>query len=614
VGAAWPGLDHRDAAPNSCNAGHLAVIKNEPMFDANLLKRYKQHLWFVFALSGFVNLLMLTGAIYMLQVYDRVLPSKSGVTLVYLTFIMLILYTALHLFDDYRQKITGLVGRQIEEELSSPLFRAALELPLRYPDRDRFAHTIRDLEEVGRLLTSGAIVALFDLPWMPIFIIVCFMFHPLIGFITLASIALVIALTIVGELKARRPADEVIATSRQRHTAAYAAQRQAEVIAAMGFGGAVTNQFASVSERYHAVQSRLSHLLTTIGGLTRTSRMVVQSLLLGVGAWLVINDLATGGVMIAASIISARALGPIDMLVSRWRSIIMARDSWRRVQNVLALKPPARDTLTLPMPTRNLTCEDLSVTPVGGNATTVRGVSFALSAGDGFGIIGPSGSGKTTLLRGLLGIWRPTNGVVKLDGAPVEFFDESQRGGFVGYLPQDVQLLRGTVAQNIARFAPAIDSDAIIRAAQLAGVHEMILNLPDGYDCDVGEDGLRLSGGQRQRIGLARALYRDPFLLVLDEPNSNLDSAGEQALTNAMRSTRARGGIVIIVAHRLAMLKDVNKLLLLIDGNMKEFGNRDDVLASLKGGGDGLGQRADTGSLPSGTEPGRLGNVAGQPS
>jgi PrtD family type I secretion system ABC transporter len=588
------------------------VTANVPILDGHLLQRYKQHLLFVFVLSGFVNLLMLTGALYMLQVYDRVLPSKSGVTLFYLTVIMLILYVGLHLFDDYRQKITGLVGRQIEEELSSPLFRAALELPLRYPDRDRFTHAVRDLEEVGRLLTSGAVVALFDLPWMPIFIIVCFLFHPLIGLITLASIALVVVLTVVGELKARQPAIEVITISRTRQNAAHAAQRQAEVIAAMGFGRAVTNQFAAISERYHSVQFRLTNVLTTIGGLTRSSRMVVQSLLLGVGAWLVINDAATGGVMIAASIISARALGPIDMLVSRWRSIITARDSWRRVQNVLALTPPPRAPLTLPMPTRQLSCEDLSVTPVGGNAPTVRGINFVLHAGDGFGIIGPSGSGKTTLLRGLLSVWKPSKGAVKLDGAPIDFFDDSQRAGFLGYLPQDVQLLRGTVAQNIARFDADVDSEAIIRAAKLADVHEMILNLPDGYNCDVGEDGLRLSGGQRQRIGLARALYREPFLVVLDEPNSNLDSAGEIALTNAIRATRERGGIVIIVAHRLVMLKDVNKLLLLMDGNMKEFGNRDDVLASLKGGGDGLARKPDQGALSDGGERGRLGHTAGQ--
>jgi ATP-binding cassette subfamily C protein len=558
----------------------------------SLLRKHKGALLHVFGLSGLVNVLMLTGAIYMLQVYDRVLASRSGSTLLYLTLIMIVVYVALHFFDEYRQKILSLVGRQIEEDFNRPVFKAALEMPLRRRDRDRFGNTIRDFEEVGRFLSSAAIVTLFDLPWMPIYVVVCFLFHPLIGAITLMSIIVVILLTMLGDKMSRAPAAELSAVSRQRQQATTTAQRQSEVIAAMGFSDRIMARFVTISDSYHAASSRVTDVLIGIGGWTRTIRLVIQSLLLGVAAWLVINDLATPGVMIASSIIAARALAPIDQLVGRWRNMLLARDSWLRVREALEFAPPELNQLELPRPANNLSCENLCVGPPGMSEPTVRGVTFRIEAGDALGIIGLSGSGKTTLLRGLLGIWQPKSGTVRLDDAPLDQFSPHQRSMFVGYMPQDVQLMRGTIAENIARFLPTIDPAAVIEAAMLAGAHQMILRLPEGYNTDVGDDGFRLSGGQRQRIGLARALFGHPFLVVLDEPNSNLDNEGEKALAEAIRHVRSRQGIVMLVAHRQSTLKDVNKLLLLSGGQQELFGDKNEVFAYLQAGGNRRQQSA----------------------
>ena len=553
-----------------------------------MLRSHRHALWFVLALSGVVNLLMLTGAIYMLQVYDRVLLSRSGATLLFVTLIMLVLYGALYVFDAARQRILSLVGRQIEEELSQPLFSAALRMPLHTQERDKQGYMMRDLEEVGRFMSGSGLVAILDLPWMPLFVVVCFLFHPLIGYATIAAMLTVIALTVIGESLAKKPTAEVTTAGRVRQTTTDAAQRRAEVIAAMGFERAMTLRFATASKPYFETSTRLAALLITIGGITRTFRLAIQSLLLGIAAWLVINDQATPGVMIASSIVASRALAPVDQLVGRWRSITQARDSWSRIVRVLGALPPEPETIDLPMPSKEFTVENLWAAPPGSKTITLRNVTFRLGAGDILGVIGPSGSGKSTLARAITGIWQPVTGQVRVDGALLEQFPPDQRARLVGYLPQDVQLIGGTVAANVARFDPAAEPPAIIEAAKLAETHELILGLSSGYATDVGEDGLLLSGGQRQRIGLARALYKNPFILVLDEPNSNLDSHGEKALSAVMRQVSRRGGITIIVAHRMSTLEEVDKLMLIVDGQMKLFGDRDQVLAQMQNGQGGV--------------------------
>ncbi len=550
-------------------------------FDRSILKHNKNVIIYVFCLSGCVNFLMLTGAIYMLQVYDRVLLSRSGSTLFFITLMMLILYVALYFFDVYRQKMLAIVGRDIEEQLTRPLFHVSMHTSLRRAQHDRQNWAVRDLEEVGRFMAGSGLLAIFDLPWMPMFVIVCFLFHPLIGLITVGAMLVVIALTVAGEMIAKRPTREVTAASRARQRAAESAQRGAEVAEAMGFGQALANRFIDLSREYHRTSGRLATLLIEIGTMTRTIRIAIQSFLLGIAAWLVINDQATPGVMIASSIIASRALAPIDLLVGRWRSIIQARDSWGRIKQLLEQAPAPSASIALPLPQRDLTVEKLAVGPSGSPNVTVRNVTFSLSSGDVLGVIGPSGSGKSTLVRGISGVWAAAAGQVRLDGALLEQYPPDQRAQIVGYLPQDVQLITGTVAENIARFNPNATPPQIIDAAKMAGAHDMILTLPSGYATPVGEEGLMLSGGQRQRIGLARALFGQPFLLQLDEPNSNLDSTGEKALIQAIRQAQKRGAIVVLVAHRLNMLEEVNKLLLVVDGEMRAFGNRDDVLATM---------------------------------
>ena len=549
-----------------------------------LLEKHRATLLYILFLSCLVNLLMLTGAIYMLQVYDRVLLSKSGATLFYLTLIMLVLYAALHLFDEYRQKVLSLIGRQVEESLGEPVFIATLDLQLRSAERDQYASSTRDLEEVGRFISSAAPIALFDLPWLPLFVGICFLFHPLIGLLTVISIIFVILLTIYGELASRNFAKLTASSSRARNSTVESALRNAEVIAAMGSGAAVQHRVNRLSQNYLNVSTHLAHLLISLGGITRSFRMVLQSFLLGVAAWLVINDEATPGVMIASSIIASRALAPIDALVGRWRAFTQVRESWNRIHRVLEAVPTPGEVLALPPPTKEILVRGIAVGPAGSEVSTVKDVSFALKAGDALGIIGPSGSGKSTLVRGLIDVWPPTRGDIRFDGALLRQHPIDQRARIVGYLPQDVQLLRGTVAENICRFEPTATASKVIEAAKAAGAHEMILALPSGYLTDVGENGNRLSGGQRQRIGLARALFGDPFLLVLDEPNSNLDANGEGSLAVAIRDVRARGGIVVIVAHRMSALRDTNKLLLLVDGQVQAFGAREDVLNALSNG------------------------------
>lgn len=530
--------------------------------------------------SGVLNLLFLTGSFFMLQVYDRVLPGRSVPTLVGLCVLAGMLYAFQAVLDTVRSRILVRIAGGFAESLDARVFRLVARLPLRAPG-SAGVEPIRDLEQVRSFMAGGGLPALFDLPWMPLYLGICFLFHPLLGVAATVGALVLVALSLVTELRLRRPATEMAALSGRRAAFAEASRRNAEALHAMGMVDRAASQWAEQGRRYHAAHRLSADVTGGMGGASRAVRMALQSGVLAVGAWLVIGDQATGGIIIAGSILAARALAPLELAIAQWRSLVAARQSWRRLGNALALLPEDAETMPLPPPAASLSVEAASIAPPNASSLAVRDVSFVLQAGQGLGIVGPSASGKSSLARALVGVWRPAAGSVRLDGARLDQWSPEALGRHLGYLPQDVELFAGTIAENIARLEPAPDPDKVIAAARAAGVHEMILALPAGYETEIGEGGAALSGGQRQRIGLARALYGDPFLVVLDEPNSGLDHDGEQALTRAILGVRARGGIVVVIAHRPSALAGVDHVLVLRAGQKVNFGPRDAVLRDL---------------------------------
>jgi PrtD family type I secretion system ABC transporter len=530
--------------------------------------------------SGVLNLLFLTGSFFMLQVYDRVLPGRSVPTLVGLCVLAGMLYAFQAVLDTVRSRILVRIAGGFAESLDARVFRLVARLPLRAPGMAG-VEPIRDLEQVRSFMAGAGLPALFDLPWMPLYLGICFLFHPLLGVAATVGALVLAALSLVTELRLRRPATEMAALAGRRSAFAEASRRNAEALHALGMVDRAASQWTEQGRRYHAAHRLSADVTGGMGGASRAVRMALQSGVLAVGAWLVIGDQATGGIIIAGSILAARALAPLELAIAQWRSLVAARQSWRRLGNALALLPDDAETMPLPPPAASLSVEAASIAPPNASSLAVRDVSFALQAGQGLGIVGPSASGKSSLARALVGVWRPAAGSVRLDGARLDQWSPEALGRHLGYLPQDVELFAGTIAENIARLDPAPDPDKVIAAARAAGVHEMILALPAGYETEIGEGGAALSGGQRQRIGLARALYGDPFLVVLDEPNSGLDHDGEQALTRAILGVRARGGIVVVIAHRPSALAGVDHVLVLRAGQKVSFGPRDAVLRDL---------------------------------
>jgi ATP-binding cassette subfamily C protein len=420
-----------------------------------------------------------------------------------------------------------------------------------------------------------------DLPWMPLYLVICAMIHPLIGLMVAGGALILVGLAFATDSITRAPIRLVSETGSARMTIAEATRRNAEVVTAMGMGAGVSAAFDRANRAHLDANDRAADASSTLGTFAKIFRMALQSAVLGVGAYLVINQQATGGVILASSILSARALAPIDQAIAHWRGFVGARQSWTRLSTLLANAPGNADILPLEAPTTRLTVEGMSITVPGLDRVVVRDVSFGIDGGTALGIIGPSASGKSSLARALVGIWRPARGSVRLDGASLDQWTPDALGRHVGYLPQSIELFDGTVAQNIARFYPDADPRAVLKAAEGAGVHDMIVRLPQGYETRLGEGGAALSGGQRQRIGLARALYGDPFLLVLDEPNSNLDGEGEQALNAAVHAVKARGGIAVVIAHRAGALAAVDTVMLMADGAARAIGPKDEVLRTL---------------------------------
>jgi PrtD family type I secretion system ABC transporter len=532
-------------------------------------------------MSALINVLTLTGSLFMLQVYDRVLPSRSVPTLLGLAMIVAFLYAFQGMLEVLRGRVLTRIGASLDERLSRRAFDVVVRLPLKAELTGDGLQPVRDIDQVRSFLSGAGPTALFDLPWMPFYIAICFIFHPLLGVTALGGGLLLVVLTIVADWRTREHTARVASLTAARNNLAEAGRRNAEALYAMGMADRLGDAWVKANATLRTSHQKAADVAGGLSTVSRVLRMVLQSAVLGVGAYLVIKQEATGGIMIAASIIVARALAPVELAIANWRGFQSARQSWRRLAAILQRLPVQDKPMDLPNPVESLAINGISVSPPGGRRVVVQDASFTLKAGSGLGVIGPSASGKSSLVRTLVGVWTPVRGSIRLDGATLDQWTPEKLGRHLGYLPQDVELFDGTVAENIARFESDADPQAIMAAAKAAGVHELILRLPDGYDTRIGDGGTALSAGQRQRLALARALYGDPFLVVLDEPNSNLDTEGEAALTQAIRSIRERGGIVIVVAHRSSALATVDQILVLNEGRMQEFGPKEEVLRKV---------------------------------
>src|SRR5829696_4958694 len=532
-------------------------------------------------MTAMINVLYLTGSFFMLEIYDRVLPSRSVPTLVGLAVIAFVLYAFQGVLDVLRGRVLARIGASLDETLAARVYDAVVRLPLRKLVPGDGLQPIRDLDQVRGFLSSLGPTALFDLPWIPLYIAICFLFHVWIGVTALIGAILLIGVTLLTEFRTREPTRNAAMTAMARNALAEASRRNAEVLQAMGMSTRIGELWGESNVKYMASQQRASDVAGGLGAASKVMRMALQSGVLGVGAYLVIEQQATAGVIIASSILTSRALAPVELAIANWRGFVAARQSWKRLTEMFAALPTRETPMALPRPSAIFSVEGVSATPPSVQRFVVQDVAFSLKAGNGLGIIGPSASGKSSLARLLVGVWTPIRGKVRLDGAAFEQWDPDALGRHIGYLPQDVELFAGTVADNIARFEPDPDAEAILEAAKAANVHDLILRLPDGYDTQIGEGGTALSAGQRQRVALARALYRDPFLLVLDEPNSNLDAEGEQALTQAILGARARGRIVVVIAHRPSALAGVDNLLVMAEGRVQGLGPKQDVMSKV---------------------------------
>ena len=531
------------------------------------------------AMSGVINVLALTGSFYMLQVYDRVLTSHSVATLIALSLLAIGLYLFQGTLDVLRSQVLVRLGSHLDTQLTPLVHAVAVRAPLRGASRAESLQPLRDVDAMRMFLVSQGPVAIFDLPWMPVYLVFVFLMHPLLGVTALAGAAILVALTFLTE---RLTGDLQQATAKSavaRMTIADANVRNAEVLSAMGMGPRAVERYARANAQYLANQARASDIAGSLSGVSKVLRMILQSAILGMGAYLAIRGQMTGGAIIAASIASSRALAPIELAITHWKSFVAARQSYARLRKVLNGPLVAgNDPLQLPPPASNVALEGVTVAIPGTHRVVLADISFELKAGEGLGVIGRSAAGKSTLARALIGLWPLARGEVRLDGAALDRWSREELGRHVGYLPQDVELFEGSIAENISRFEENPESGIIIAAARAAGVHELILRLPNGYETQAGADGASLSAGQRQRIALARALYRDPFLVVLDEPNSNLDAEGEAALTAAIQGVRARGGIAVVIAQRPSALNAVDHIAVIADGRLQAFDAKEKVL------------------------------------
>jgi ATP-binding cassette, subfamily C, bacterial PrsD len=532
--------------------------------------------------SGVINLLMLSGSLYMLQVYDRVLPSRNVATLLGLSAMILIAYLFQAYFEAARARMLSRIGTLFDVGLQKRIYLAVATLPLRGAKAVNAQQPLRDLDQIRTFLSGVGPTAFLDMPWIPIFIIALFAFHPLIGLVAVLGAGVIIALTVATERRSRTAAKSATDASARRQVLADATHQNAEVIRALGMTGRFTAKWVETNERHLRQIFDVSTIYANVGAIAKVVRYILQSAILGVGAYLVIVEQASGGIMIASSIMVGRALAPIEVALANWKQLVAARQGINRLRTTLgAVAPPATAAVELPRPNQSLSVVDVTVTVPGSDRVVLSNISFKLTAGMGMALLGASAAGKSSLVRALIGIWPATKGVVRLDGAALDNWNLDELGRHIGYLPQDVALFDGSVAENIARFDDGASSDAVLSAARLAGTHEMILSLPKGYATRIGERGSCLSAGQRQRIGLARAVFGNPFLVVLDEPNANLDHDGEVALIKAIESLRKSRSIVVLVSHRPEAISALDVAMVLRGGRVVAFGPRDELFARV---------------------------------
>lgn len=547
---------------------------------AQVLASFKKTFRNIGVFSAVINILMLTPAIYMLQLYDSVLSSRNEMTLLMLTLIMLGAYVFLGALEYVRSFILIRVGAQLDMKLNKRVYTAAFEECLKKGDSNA-GQALKDLTNLRQFLTGNALFAFFDAPWFPIYLTVIFLFHPALGFFALFGTIVIIVLAYINEKISHQPLSEANSMAVASTNVASNNLRNAEVIEAMGMLPNIQSRWYKLHSRFLSLQAEASEKAGIVTALSKSFNVALQSLLLGLGALLVLENSITPGMMIAGSILFGRAVAPVQLLISVWKQIGSTRSAYERLVKLLELNPAREAGMALPKPQGAIAIEAVTAIPPGAKVPAIKGLSFSLAAGEVLGIIGPSGSGKSTLARLLVGIWPSAAGKVRLDGADVYLWNKDELGPYIGYLPQDIELFAGTVSENIARFGE-IDADKVILAARRAGVHDMILKMPEGYDTLLGDGGAGLSGGQKQRIGLARAMYDDPSLIVLDEPNSNLDDVGEQALLAAIIDLRKRGKTIVLITHRTSILGATTKLLLLQDGTAKLFGPTNQVVEALK--------------------------------
>lgn len=571
----------KDLQTTSMSAGtqvQATTIKGKRILTATMRKN-SALIWSAALFSLVVNVLMLSGPLYMLSVYDRVLGSRSVETLVALSIIVGFLYLCMTLLDYVRGRIMARVGARFQSALDPVVFRTVQEQALLKGNSG--SGGLRDLEAVQRALTSPAVVSAFDLPWMPVFFVGIFIFHPWLGWLSVGGAALLMVLAILNQSRTRDTASQASEAAARAERYNQTLQESAEQIRSLGMTNATMGRWAKMRNASLASTMTFSDTSGLYAAGSRGARLMLQSAMLGLGAFLVLRGEMTAGAMIAGSILLGRALAPIELLIAQWALIERAIDGWGNLTRLLSVSRDTAERTPLPAPEAKLSVNQLTIVPPGQATPTLRMLSFELTQGQALGVIGPSGAGKTTLAKALVGTWKPTGGTIRLDNATLDQYDPEVLGQYVGYLPQRIQLFDGSITENIARMSETPDAGKVVAAARMAAAHDMILRLPNGYDTQINASGGSLSGGQIQRIGLARALYNDPVIVILDEPNSNLDNEGSMALNAAIRSLKASGKAVIIMAHRPAAIQECDLLLVIEDGLRRGFGPRDDVLKQM---------------------------------
>jgi len=583
----------------------MKKLLNEKNEIERVLLNFKSTFITIGVFSAIINLLMLTPSLYMLQVYDRVLASRNEITLLMLTLLMVGAYLFVASLEVVRSFVLVRIGAKFDMMLNKRVYTAAFEQNLKQAGGNA-GQALNDLTSLRQFLTGNALFAFFDAPWFPIYLFVIFMFEPALGWFALGGTLILVVLAIVNERVTRAPLSEANSMAVTASTMATNNLRNAEVIESMGMLPNLMGRWFKTHNKFLSLQADASQKAGTIGAATKFFQSALQSLVLGFGALLVLENKITPGMMIAASILVGRTMQPVQQVIGVWKSWSSTRSAHERLTKLLEKNPERPSGMELPRPKGGLAVEAVTASPPGANTPVIRGISFGINPGDVLGVVGPSGSGKSTLARLLVGIWPSMMGKVRLDGADIYQWNKAELGPSIGYLPQDIELFSGTVSENIARFGD-VDAEKVVTAAKRAGVHDMILRLPKGYDTVLGDSGAGLSGGQKQRLGLARAMYDDPALIVLDEPNSNLDETGEQGLVSAVNDLRSRGKTIVLITHRPTILSATTKLLVLKDGAVQAFGPTAQVMVAIaeanKKAVEGAQQRAIAARAQAGAKP-----------